>query len=117
MNNPILASAAAAALLAHLILPSPSFCGEKVLVSGQVAYRSMGIEKAEITAISRGQTVARVTSGYHGAFLLHLTPGSYVLKARGEVAKGRFASGELTSVNVSDGIQRLDRLTIPIADE
>lgn len=113
---PLAPSVFIAFILTVLTLPA-ALAAEKTLVSGRVAYGEMGIEEAEVAALADGKVVDKVKSGYHGAFLLHLPEGAYALKARGEVARGRFASGVLLGVEIPRGLKRLDRLTIPIAEE
>lgn len=94
-----------------------------VTVSGKVAYRGMAIEGAEISVFqvrggsSRG--VASTRSGYHGSWVLRLSPGTYRLEATALLPRAGEAPlslvGALPGVRVTRGVSRLDRLLIPLS--
>ena len=87
--------------------------GTKTVVSGKTVYSGMGIEGAEVTALTGGVLVAQTLSSYHGSFIIHLPPGEYYLRANAKVPQADVdiaVRGETFGVKV--GKERLDQITI-----
>ena len=94
----------------------------KTTVSGKVVYQSMAIEGARISVFENRQggsgEVASTRSGYHGSWVLRLSPGAYRLEASASLPQADQAYlplwGALAGVRVERGRSRLDRLLISL---
>lgn len=92
-------------------------------MAGKVAYRGMAIEGARLSVFpareGSSREVAATRSGYHGSWVLRLSPGSYRLEASASLPKAGQAplalSGALAGVRVEPGGARVDGLLIPLS--
>lgn len=92
-----------------------------VVVSGKTVYGKMAIEEVQVRAILATESgwieQARVRSGYHGTFVVDLSPGRYRLEARGRIfSLGTEVplSGTIEDLEVPAGAGRIDRVRIDL---